>query len=145
METSPAESRMDSYFPKKWPNGYPKLKDVSDTHIQRRTITKINHGRRTALERTVKSISLGVLNRFYVARILALTSAAVLTHNLFSPHEGFLTYQCYISENTKKSTFKAGYTNVMFYQVFVCLFAVSYQIQNTIKPKFISKICNTAQ
>ena len=77
-------------------------KDVIDTHIQRRTITKINHDRRTALERSVKSISLGVgLNRFYVATILALTSAAVYTHNLFSPHEGILTHQCYISENTK--------------------------------------------
>ena len=50
METSLAES---SYFPTKWPNGYPKQKDVSDTHIQRRTITKINHDRRTALERSV--------------------------------------------------------------------------------------------
>ena len=64
-------------------------KDVSDTHIQRRTITKIKHDRRTALERSVKIISLvvvgggggeggeGGLNRFYVATILALTSAAV--------------------------------------------------------------------
>ena len=84
METSLAESQTDSYFPTKWPNGYPKQKDVSDTHIQRRTITKINHDRRTALERSVKSISLGVgegvergLNRFYVATILALTSAAL--------------------------------------------------------------------
>ena len=59
METSLAESQTDSYFPTKWPNGYPKQKDVSDTNIQRRTITKINHGRRTALERSVKSISLG--------------------------------------------------------------------------------------
>ena len=59
METSPAENQTDSYFPTKWPNGYPKQKDVSDTHIQRRTITKINHDRRTALERLVKSISLG--------------------------------------------------------------------------------------
>ena len=58
METSLAESQTDSYFPTKWPNGYPKQKDVNDTHIQRRTITKINHDRRTALERTVKSISL---------------------------------------------------------------------------------------
>ena len=41
------------------------------------------------------------LNRFNVATILALTSAAVQTHNLFSPHEGVLTHQCYISENTK--------------------------------------------
>ena len=37
METSLAESQTDSYFPTKWPNGYPKQKDVSDTHIQRRT------------------------------------------------------------------------------------------------------------
>ena len=41
METSLAESQTVSYFPTKWPNGYPKQKDVSDTHIQRRTITKI--------------------------------------------------------------------------------------------------------
>ena len=60
METSLAESQTDSYFLTKWPNGYPKEKDVSDTHIQRRTITNINHDRRTALERSVKSISLGV-------------------------------------------------------------------------------------
>ena len=77
METSLAESQTDSYFPTKWPNDYPKQNDVSDTHIQRRTITKINHDRRTALERSVKSISLGGLNRFYVATILALASAAV--------------------------------------------------------------------
>ena len=61
METSLAESQTDNYFPTKWPNGYPKQKDVSDTHIQRRTITQINHDRRTALERSVKSISLGEL------------------------------------------------------------------------------------
>ena len=59
METSQAESQTDSYFPTKWPHSYPKQKVVSDTHIQRRTITKINHDRRTALERSVKSISLG--------------------------------------------------------------------------------------
>ena len=59
METSLAESQKDSYFPTKWPNGYPKQKDLSDIHIQRRTITKINHDRKTALERSVKSISLG--------------------------------------------------------------------------------------
>ena len=61
METSLAESQTDSYFPTKWPNGYPKQTDVSDTHIQRRTIIKINHDRRTTLERSVKSISLGIL------------------------------------------------------------------------------------
>ena len=32
METSLAESQTDSYFPTKWPNGYPKQKDVSDAH-----------------------------------------------------------------------------------------------------------------
>ena len=77
MKTSQSESQKASYFPTKWPNGYPKQKDVSDTHIQRRTITKINHDRRITLERSVKSISLGGLNRFYVATILALTSATV--------------------------------------------------------------------
>ena len=60
METSLAESQTDSYFPTKRSNGYPKQKDVSDTHIQRRTITNINHDRRTTLERSVKTISLGV-------------------------------------------------------------------------------------
>ena len=59
METSLAESQTDSYCPEKWPNGYSKQKDVSDTHIQRRTITKINHDIRTALERSVQSISPG--------------------------------------------------------------------------------------
>ena len=54
METSLAESQMDSYFPTKWPNGYSKEKDVNDTHIQRQTTTKINHDRRTALEQSVK-------------------------------------------------------------------------------------------
>ena len=58
METSLAECQTDSYFPTKWPNGYPKQKDVSNTHIQRRTMTRINHDRRTALERSVKSFSL---------------------------------------------------------------------------------------
>ena len=58
MEISLAESQTDSYFPTKWPNCYPKQKDVSDTHIKR-IITQINHDRRTALERSVKSISLG--------------------------------------------------------------------------------------
>ena len=77
METSLAGSQTDSYFPTKWPNGYPKQKYVSDTHIQRRTITKINHYREIALERSVKSISLGGLNRFYVATILAINFAAV--------------------------------------------------------------------
>ena len=63
METSLAESQTDSCFPTIWPNGYPKQKYVSDTHIQRQTITKINHDRRTALERSVKSISLRGVGR----------------------------------------------------------------------------------
>ena len=33
METSLAESQTDSYFPTKWPNGYLKQNDVSETHI----------------------------------------------------------------------------------------------------------------
>ena len=37
METSRAESQTVSYFLTKWPNGYPKQKDVSETHVQRRT------------------------------------------------------------------------------------------------------------
>ena len=41
------------------------------------------------------------LNRFYVATILALSSAVVYTRHLFSPCEGFLTHQCNISENIK--------------------------------------------
>ena len=70
MEISLAESHTDSYFRTQWRNGYPqkgkrkvqgvpqlqtaalprpqeeeetKQNDVSNTHIQRRTITKINH------------------------------------------------------------------------------------------------------
>ena len=61
MDTSLAESQTDSYFPTKWPNGYPKQKDVSDTQIQR-----INH----VLERVCVATIL-------VTTILALTSAAV--------------------------------------------------------------------
>ena len=61
METSLAESQTDSYFPTKWPLWLSKTKRCKrHTHIQRRTITKISHDRRTALERSVKSISLGV-------------------------------------------------------------------------------------
>ena len=50
METSLAESQTDSYFPTKWPNGYPKQKDVSDTHIQRRTIAKNKPWEKNRLE-----------------------------------------------------------------------------------------------
>ena len=71
METSLAESQTDSYFPTKWPNGYPKQKDVSDTHMQNKPWQKNRLG--TVSEK----ISLGGFNRFYVATILTLTSAAV--------------------------------------------------------------------
>ena len=87
-ETSLAESQTDSYFPTKWPNGYPKQKDVSDTHIQRRTITKINHDKKTALERSVESISLGGLNRFYVATTLTLTKHDQLSSRSESDNMG---------------------------------------------------------
>ena len=97
LETSLAESQTDSYFPTKWPNSYPKQKDVSDTHIQRRTITKINHDRRTVLELSVKSISLGSLNQFYVAQSSPLLLPR-FRHINCSVH---LIHQCYISENTK--------------------------------------------
>ena len=75
MATSLAESqtaKLTVTFPQ---SGHMAIqnKDVSDTHI----LTKINNDRRTALERSVKSNSLGGLNGFYVATILALTSAAV--------------------------------------------------------------------
>ena len=40
METSLAESQTDSYFPTKWPNGYPKQKYVSDTHILKTNYNK---------------------------------------------------------------------------------------------------------
>ena len=59
METSLAQSQTGSYFPTKWQNGYPKTKKCKrHTHIQKRTITKIKHDRKTALERSVKTISL---------------------------------------------------------------------------------------
>ena len=41
IETSLAESQTNSYFPTKWPNGYPKQKDGSDTHIERLTIVTL--------------------------------------------------------------------------------------------------------
>ena len=82
METSQAESQTDSYFPTMWRNGYPKQKkNISDTHIQRRTITKNKPWQKN--RRSVKSISRvgggggGGLDRFYVSTILAITSAAV--------------------------------------------------------------------
>ena len=56
MVTSLAESQTDSNFPTKWPNGYPKQNDVRDTHIQSRTITKINQDRRSDLERSVMKL-----------------------------------------------------------------------------------------
>ena len=61
METSLAESQTDSYFRIKWPNGYLKQNDVSDTHIQRRTLTKINHDRRTVSEKYLEAKLLTVI------------------------------------------------------------------------------------
>ena len=76
-------------------------KKISKTYMQRHTMTEIvNQSRSTALERSVETL-LGGFNRFYVATILALSSTVVYTRHLFSPREGFLTHQCYISENTK--------------------------------------------
>ena len=80
METLLAESQTNSYFPQSGQMAIQNKKDVSDTHIQKRTITKLNQDRTTALERSVKSISLEGLNRFYVVTILALTFAAVDTY-----------------------------------------------------------------
>ena len=69
--------------------------------MQRHTISEIvYHSRSTALERSVKTL-LGGFNRFCVATTLARSSAVVYTRHLFSPREGFLTHQCYISENIK--------------------------------------------
>ena len=59
MEASLAESQTDSYFPTKWPNGYPKQKRCKRHTHSKTNYNKINHDRRTALERSVKSISLG--------------------------------------------------------------------------------------
>ena len=100
METSLAESQKDSYFPTKWPNGYPKQK-----RFKRHTHSKTNYNKNKPWpknrlgtvseksftggvgggggrggERSVKNVSLGGgggLNRFYVATILAFTSAAI--------------------------------------------------------------------
>ena len=69
--------------------------------MQRHTIIKIvNHSRSTALEQSVKNLLFG-LNQFYAATTLALSSTVVYTRHLFSPREGFLTYQCNISKNIK--------------------------------------------
>ena len=43
----------------------------------------------------------GNLNRFYVATIIALSSAVVYTRHLFCPREEFQTHQYKISENIK--------------------------------------------
>ena len=83
-------------------------KKISKTYMERHTMTEIvNHSRSTTLERSVKTLLGGVggrgggFNRFYMATTLALNSAVVYTRHLFSPREGFLTHQCYISENIK--------------------------------------------
>ena len=84
-------------------------KKISKTYMERHTMTEIvNHSRSTALEWSVKTLLEGVgwegvggFNRYYVATTLALSSAVAYTRHLFSPREGFLTHQCYISENIK--------------------------------------------
>ena len=86
-----------------------KNKKESKTYMERHTMTEIvNHSRSTVLERSVKTLLGGVgweevgdFNRFYEATTLALSSVVVNTRHLFSPREGFLTHQCYISENIK--------------------------------------------
>ena len=77
METSLAESQTDSYFPTKWPNGYPKQK-----RCQRHTHSKTNYNKnklrqKNRLGTVSEKYFTGGLNRFYVATSLALTSAAV--------------------------------------------------------------------
>ena len=78
--------------------------------MQRHTMTEIvNHGRSTALERSVNILLKCVCVcggggggqgggtlidfRFYMATTLALSSAMVYTRHLYSPLEGFLTLQ----------------------------------------------------
>ena len=76
----------------------------------------VNHSRSTALERAVKyywgwrergwvggggGAGGWGLNRFYIAKTLALSPAVVHIKHLFSPRECFLFHQCNISENIK--------------------------------------------
>ena len=77
METSLAESQTDSYFPTKWPNGYQKKK-----RCKRHTHSKTNYNKnkprqKNRLGTVSEKYFTGGLNRFYVATILALISAAV--------------------------------------------------------------------
>ena len=76
METSLAESQTDSYFPTKWPNGYPKQKDVSDTHIQRRNYKKNKPWQKNRL---------GTVSEKYFTGVCVCVCVG----------------QCYVSENTK--------------------------------------------
>ena len=59
METSLAKAKRTVTFPQSSQMAIQNKKDVSDTLIQRRTITNINRDRRNALERSIKSISVG--------------------------------------------------------------------------------------
>ena len=86
---------------KNWPNVI-QTKNFTRTYMQRYTITEINLSRSAALEKYYLAgggggWGRGSLNRFYMATILAPSSAVVQ----FSPSEGFLTHQCKISENIK--------------------------------------------
>ena len=58
MEASLAETKPTVTFPQSGQMAIQNKNDVNDTHIQKRTIIKINHDRRTDLERSVQSISL---------------------------------------------------------------------------------------
>ena len=71
METSLAESQTNSYYPTKWPNGYPKQKNVSDTH------SKTNYNKNKPRQKNLGTRVEGGLKSIYVATILALTSVAV--------------------------------------------------------------------
>ena len=84
IKTVQTESQKDSFFPRNWPNSYPKYK-FTRTYMQRHTMTEIvNHNRSNALKRSVETLWRWWwwwwgFNRFYVATTLALSSALVNT------------------------------------------------------------------
>ena len=75
-------------------------KNQQDIHAKTYNDRNSKPKQKHRLGTSVKTL-LGGFNRFYVATILALSSTVVYTRHLFSPCEGFLTHQCYISENIK--------------------------------------------
>ena len=83
------KDQKDSFFPPKIGQTPIKNKNFIRKYMQKHTMTEIvNHSGSTALEWSVKTL-LGRLNRFYVAKTLALNSVVVT--QLFSPREGCLT------------------------------------------------------